>query len=275
MQNPAVSTGDYVLGIDLGTSSVGWAMIAWRDGGPVDLLRAGSRVFDAGMDVDNKSGKESSRNLARRTARLIRRQHWRRGRRLKKIFNLLKSYGLLPEGRVSSPEERQDYLNRLDNTILDSQWFRDKSRDGATADPRQVMPYMIRAAALDVRLEPYFLGRAFYHLAQRRGFLSNRVEITAASNVKKEEGKVKAPSQNFRRTWRHLGREPSVNILRARIRTASESASDGLHEQCMSMSSTPSGNRKRDSIRSYSLPSVRKFSEWPCFSKDHSVCKNI
>jgi CRISPR/Cas system Type II protein with McrA/HNH and RuvC-like nuclease domain len=78
MQNPAVSSGDYMLGIDLGTTSVGWAIIGWRDGGPVDLLRAGSRVFDAGMDVDNKSGKESSRNLARRTARLIRRQHWRR-----------------------------------------------------------------------------------------------------------------------------------------------------------------------------------------------------
>src|ERR1017187_2773407 len=120
MQNPAVPTGNYVLGIDLGTSSVGWAIIGWRDGGPAGLLRAGSRVFDAGMEVDNKSGKETSRNLARRAARLIRRQHWRRARRLRKIFNLLKSYGLLPGGRASSPEERQDYLNRLDESILGS-----------------------------------------------------------------------------------------------------------------------------------------------------------
>ncbi len=88
MEIPAISPSHYVLGIDLGTSSVGWAIIDWRDGGPVGLLRAGSRVFDAGMEVDNKSGKESSRNVARRAARLIRRQHWRRARRLRKIFNL-------------------------------------------------------------------------------------------------------------------------------------------------------------------------------------------
>ena len=102
MQNPAVSSSDYILGIDLGTNSVGWAIIGWRDGGPAELIRAGSRVFDAGMDVDNKSGKESSRNLARRNARLIRRQHWRRGRRLKKVFHLLKIYGLLSPERSAA-----------------------------------------------------------------------------------------------------------------------------------------------------------------------------
>jgi CRISPR-associated endonuclease Csn1 len=127
-----------------------------------------------------------------RTARLIRRQHWRRGRRLKKIFNLLKSYGLLPEGPVSSPEERQDYLNRVDNSILDSLWFRGRSSDRAFAEPGQVMPYILRAAALDEPLEPHFLGRAFYHLAQRRGFLSNRAETSTTSDEKEEEGKVKS-----------------------------------------------------------------------------------
>jgi CRISPR-associated endonuclease Csn1 len=106
MQTPAASSTDYVLGIDLGTNSVGWAIVEWHDGGPAGLLRAGSRVFDAGMDVDNKSGKETSRNLARRTARSIRRQHWRRGRRLKKLFQILKTYGLLPARKVSGPEER-------------------------------------------------------------------------------------------------------------------------------------------------------------------------
>ncbi len=194
MQNPAVPSSDYVLGIDLGTSSVGWAIVGWRDGGPAGLWRAGVRIFDAGMEVDNKSGKESSRNLARRTARLIRRQHWRKARRLRKIFNILKSYGLLPEGRVSSPEERQDYLNSLDRSILASAWFQEKSKDDAIAEPQQVMPYILRAAALDEPLEPFFLGRAFYHIAQRRGFLSNRKEsiATPSDQEKEEEGKVQS-----------------------------------------------------------------------------------
>src|SRR3546814_13940121 len=35
-------------------------------------------------------------------------------------------------------------------------------------------PYPLRARALDERLEPYEIGRALFHLNQRRGFLSNR-----------------------------------------------------------------------------------------------------
>ena len=40
-----VNPEDFILGIDLGTNSVGWAMIAWKDGGPAGMVRAGSRVF--------------------------------------------------------------------------------------------------------------------------------------------------------------------------------------------------------------------------------------
>ncbi len=36
------------------------------------------------------------------------------------------------------------------------------------------LPYFLRARALDHKLEPHELGRALYHLAQRRGFKSNR-----------------------------------------------------------------------------------------------------
>src|SRR5690606_16267838 len=43
-----------------------------------------------------------------------------------------------------------------------------------TADLFRTCPYELRTRALDERLEPYELGRVFLHLAQRRGFLSNR-----------------------------------------------------------------------------------------------------
>src|SRR3546814_5649437 len=35
-------------------------------------------------------------------------------------------------------------------------------------------PYSLRERALDERLEPYEIGRALFHLNQRRGFKSNR-----------------------------------------------------------------------------------------------------
>ena len=44
----------------------------------------------------------------------------------------------------------------------------------ARRQAEHVLPYRLRALALDQKLEALELGRAIYHLAQRRGFLSNR-----------------------------------------------------------------------------------------------------
>ncbi len=72
MPTSSAST-DYILGIDLGSNSVGWAMIGLSQKKPAGLLRAGVRVFDAGMEGDLESGQEESRNVARRGARMQRR----------------------------------------------------------------------------------------------------------------------------------------------------------------------------------------------------------
>lgn len=87
----------FVLGIDLGTNSLGWAMIGLEVDRPAQLLRCGARVFDAGMEGDIESGQEESRNKKRRLMRSQRRQTERRARRQRKVFHLLQNYGLLPE----------------------------------------------------------------------------------------------------------------------------------------------------------------------------------
>lgn len=187
----------FILGVDLGSNSVGWALVARTNGEPTGLIRAGARVFDAGMEGDMESGHEESRNVKRREARLHRRQLWRRARRLKKIFRLLQEFDLLPKDRIENPEQRQNLLNNLDRNILASDWFKAKEKGGTIPEPRQVLPYLLRAAALDENLELHFLGRALYHLAQRRGFLSNRKQ----SSVKKkddDEGKVKSAIKSLR-----------------------------------------------------------------------------
>ena len=232
MAEQLVAPAEYILGIDLGTASVGWAIVGWKDGGPAGILRAGARVFDAGTDVDNKSGKESSRNLARRNARLIRRQHWRRARRLKKVFNLLKHFDLLPAKKTSTPGERQDLINELDKSILASAWLSAKRASWPGTDARQVVPYILRASALDESLEPFFLGRALYHLAQRRGFRSNRKErATVAKEKKEEEGKVKTGIAELRQHMQESGartlgeyfshRDPTQARIRGRWTTRS------------------------------------------------------
>lgn len=227
---------EYILGIDLGSNSLGWAMIGLIDGEPAELIRTGARVFEAGMDDSKGLGNEESRNLKRREARLHRRLLWRRRRRLTKLFNLLQRFGLLPPVHVDvavvsgnghkpplRPDQTQDYFNNLDKDIVSSGWFKAQARSGQFPEPQHTMPYVLRASALDEQLEPYFLGRALYHLAQRRGFLSNRKQ---AAKKKDDEGAVKegivelrkAMQQSDARTLgEYLARlSPAVERIRCR-----------------------------------------------------------
>ena len=85
------------------------------------------------------------------------------------------------------------------------------------------MPYILRASALDEPLEPHLLGRALYHLAQRRGFLSNRKQ---AAKKNDDEGAVKEGIAELRRAMEasgarilgeHFARlNPSVERIRCR-----------------------------------------------------------
>jgi CRISPR-associated endonuclease Csn1 len=176
----------YVLGIDLGTNSVGWALVRLENGVPAGIIRAGSRVFEAGMEgtaADFESGKEESRNAKRRQMRLQRRQAWRRARRLKKIFGLLQTFGLLPQGKSSTPEERQKILETLDKEILTSDWFNNKA--ATVPEPHQVMPYLLRTAALDDKTGASLSGPRALPSGAASGLLeqSQRVQLGRRQEV--------------------------------------------------------------------------------------------
>ncbi|HUT14028.1 MAG TPA: type II CRISPR RNA-guided endonuclease Cas9 [Thermoguttaceae bacterium] len=180
------SAKPYILGIDLGVQSVGWAVIDLDvDGWPCGVRRAGVRCFDSGVGSETKisAGKDESGNTKRRQARLQRRQLWRRGRRLNKVFNLLRKAGLLPAGEARTPQQRHELLYELDAELAKTH-IPDRDRVAG-----HLLPYSLRALALDQPLPPFAFGRALFHLAQRRGFLSNRKSVGKSDE---EEGKVKA-----------------------------------------------------------------------------------
>lgn len=169
-----------ILGLDLGTNSIGWALLSARaDGGslkPDGIIASGVRIFQAGMEGDIGSGREESRAKARRDARLARRQTDRRMRRLRGVFSALRSAGLLPnhpDFDTSSTGRHQTIL-RLDQALRESGRLDELAERIGVDGAADKLPYILRAAALDHRLAPHELGRALYHLAQRRGFLSNR-----------------------------------------------------------------------------------------------------
>ena len=97
------ATVPYILGLDLGPNSVGWAALRAEPATdeeplkPVGILALGSRVFEAGVTGDMEQGKEESRAVARRQARLARRGLDRRGRRLIVLYLRLADAGLLPQ----------------------------------------------------------------------------------------------------------------------------------------------------------------------------------
>ena len=176
----------YILGLDLGVQSVGWAMIGLDNGGRAcSILRSGVRCFDSGVGSETEiaSGKDESQNIKRRQARSQRRQLWRRGRRLKKVFQLLQKAGLLPAGESRRPEDRHELLKQLDAELARA-FLPEHDRVAG-----HLLPYRLRAAALDRALPPLAFGRALFHLAQRRGFLSNR---KSDAKDEKESGDVKA-----------------------------------------------------------------------------------
>lgn len=149
---------DYVLGLDLGSNSIGWALVD-VDG---QRLAAGVRVFPEGVDRDTK-GAEVSTNQTRRDKRATRRQVARRARRKRQLRQLLTTAGLLP-----GTENDLQALLELD-------------------------PYVLRARAVEQPLTAHELGRVLLHLAQRRGFLSNRkADKSADKDSKKKPSELKA-----------------------------------------------------------------------------------
>ncbi|WP_437200882.1 type II CRISPR RNA-guided endonuclease Cas9 [Planctomicrobium sp. SH664] len=128
----------YILGLDIGSNSVGWAAID-LDGGR--FHGAGVRVFPEGVDRDT-TGTEKSKNVQRRTARGHRRQIARRARRKALLRQAVRECG----------------------------WWNDETSPGLI----QADPLALRAKALDEQLTLPELARVFMHLNQRRGFLSNR-----------------------------------------------------------------------------------------------------
>lgn len=172
----------YTLGLDLGARSIGWAAIETEEQSPKRLLGLGVRVFEAGVEGSIEHGKDESRGVKRRNARNARRQTRRRRQRARSLYRALMSAGLLPNIEYGPGKpmavEIQGALNRLDADL------REKHKLCANV---QMLPYLLRAKSLDERLDEVELGRALYHLGQRRGFKSNR---KARAKEDEEKGKV-------------------------------------------------------------------------------------
>lgn len=171
-----------ILGIDTGTNSLGWAIVERNDDGEYSLKEHGTNVFQEGVKMEK--GIESSRASERTEHRSVRRHYWRRKVRKIRLLHILIKHNLCPPlDRQALREWRTKKVYPQDELFM--HWQR-------TEDKEDINPYHFRHICLTQRLDladitqRYILGRALYHLNQRRGFLSNRKETT-----KETDGKVK------------------------------------------------------------------------------------
>ncbi len=143
------------LGLDLGTNSIGWALV--EDG--KRIIRSGVRIFPVGVQEEDflKNGTEVSKNIARRMARGARRRRFRYKLRRDKLCKLLTTNNMLPD---------------------DHDFFSTRGL------------YELRVIGLDKKLTLKQFGRILLMLNKRRGFKSNR-KAAADPEKKKEEGVVK------------------------------------------------------------------------------------
>ena len=132
-----------ILGLDIGVSSVGLAVIL-EDESKKNIAELAVRIIPEDPNFHGKfySGNTASKNLERTEKRGIRRSIHRFKIRRDKLYSILKEKNLFPD----------DNLFKLTSIEL----------------------YAIRAKAVDEKLNLHELGRVFIHMNQRRGFLSNR-----------------------------------------------------------------------------------------------------
>ena len=152
------------LGLDLGSSSLGWFLREQEE-----IIDFGSIIFNSGM-VKGTSG-YSSPTKDRREARLKRNPIKARKYRKNLMLNELKRQSMVPldEKEIKNWSEYKKGRSKNFPDNLDfKKWLACNFSFNNGSNYKN--PYELRVKALDEKLTPMELGRALYHLVQRRGF---------------------------------------------------------------------------------------------------------
>ncbi len=168
-----------ILGLDLGTNSIGWAITEQQENNFV-LLERGVDIFQEGVNR-TKTGEEPMVKI-RTDARALRRHYYRRRLRKIELLKVLVKNNLCP---YLSNEQLDAWRYEKQYPLVDEfmLWLRSCDNSNPYADRFRALTEVLDLKKIDDR---YILGRALYHLSQRRGFLSNRKD-----NNGDEDGKVK------------------------------------------------------------------------------------
>ncbi|MBC6445319.1 MAG: type II CRISPR RNA-guided endonuclease Cas9 [Alphaproteobacteria bacterium GM202ARS2] len=132
----------YRLGLDIGSTSIGWCALKLDNNNePCGILGMGARIFSSGRDPKTGTSLAEDRRMARGMRR-------NRDRTLLRKHDLMQK--LIANGLMPTDKAQRKQLESL-------------------------CPYQLRSKGVKGELTLHELGRALFHLHQRRGFKSNRI----------------------------------------------------------------------------------------------------
>ena len=169
-----------ILGLDLGTNSIGWAVVnADEYGNPLQIEGMGSRIIPMGSDkIDYEKGATITKNADRRAKRSARRMGKRYKMRRNKLLFILDKLEMLPnqfqfrDGFPKATElQKLELLPIRKNTLqLDS-----------------LQHYELRAKALTDKIELKELGSILYQYNRLRGYAGGGDDENDVKEDKKDE----------------------------------------------------------------------------------------
>lgn len=167
-----------ILGLDLGTNSIGWALVEVdEDGKIVRILGMGSRIIPLSPDDANEftSGKSITKNRKRTEQRTTRKCFDRYQLRRLLLTIELRKFNMLPD----------EHLIKL--PVLDLWQLRAKA---ATKGNKLTLPE---------------LGRVLYHLNQKRGYKHAKSDESSDKNQREYVANVNARYANIKQFGKTIG----------------------------------------------------------------------
>ncbi len=195
-----------VLGLDIGTNSIGWAFIetnAYENPETLNgrIIQLGSRIIPMDGDAMSKfeSGNPESKAAGRRQARSARRLNQRYKLRRTRLIQALKILGWIPQ---EFPTDFKKLSKHSINTFLPftdllkkeaSDFFCLSAKKTTKGEDYEIsedwLIYFLKTKALHTQVTLPEIARILYHFNQRRGFKSSRKD----NKIIEEPTEIKYP----------------------------------------------------------------------------------
>ncbi len=178
-----------ILGLDLGTNSIGWALVNTdENGNPCSIAGMGSRIIPMGAELSKfEQGQAQTKNANRRITRGTRKLNKRYKQRRNKLIYVLQQLDMLPE-QIQLVEEFSD-PNKIDKICIKPIQKKQKQLTAFEL-------VALRVKALTEAIPSKDFGRIIYLYNQLRGYSGGNAEPEKEDNADEDAEEKKFTKEN-------------------------------------------------------------------------------